>query len=180
MQLIQDSSQKLICKSNSLGFAFAGFVVTTGGLILLLLLFPNLIECVRDKVCYKIAMSFHSTNMLQYLGGSLIGVLMIILGLFAFLHISTRRVVFDLDRNQLDVESYWIFSRNLDKRQYPLSDICDVTIDVFKQNGEPDTYQVVVILNNGISIPLALSYTANEQYYQETVQTIRTFLALPY
>jgi len=180
MQLIQESSQKLICKSNSFGFAFAGFVVTTGGLILLLLLFPSLIECVKDKVCYKIAVSFQSTNMLQYFAGSLIGILMMILGLFSFLHISTRRVIFDLNRNQLDVEKYWIFSRNLDKRQYPLSEIRDVTIDIFKQNGEPDTYQPVVFLKNGISIPLALSYTGNEQWHQETVETIKNFLALPY
>lgn len=180
MQLVQESSQKLICKSNSFGFAFAGFVVTTGGLILLLLLFPSLIECVKDKVCYKIAVSFQSTNMLQYLAGSLIGVLMIILGLLSSLQISTRRVIFDLDRNQLDVERYWIFSRNLDKRQYPLSEIRDVTVDIFKQNGEPDTYQAVIFLNNGITIPLALSYTGKKQWHQEAVETIKNFLALPY
>ncbi len=178
MKLIQESAQKLTCKSNSCGIPFASFVLTMAGLILLLLLFPNLIECLRDKVCYKVLMSFHSTNMLQYIGGSLIGILMIALGLFLFLQISTRRVVFDLEKNQLDVEKYWIFTRNLDKRQYLLSEIYDVTVDICKQEGEPDAYQVVVLLNNGTSILLDLSYTGNEEWHQETAKVIKNFLSL--
>ncbi len=178
MQLFQKSSKKLICKSNSFGFAFAGFVITIGGLTLLLLLFLNLIECVKDEVCRKAIISFHSTNIMQYLFGILIGVLMIILGFFPFLNISIKRVVFDVDRNRLEVERYWILSRNLDKRHYPLSNICDVTVDILKQNDVPDTYQAVVFLNNGTSVHLSLSYTGNKKFHQKTVDRIKGFLAL--
>jgi len=118
--------------------------------------------------------------MLQAFAGTLVGSLMFIGGIYSLAYISTWKVIFDLDRNILITENYWIVSSNLEQKQYSLSEIVDVNVDIHKDTGaDPDTYRVVIILADGISIPLELSYSGNIQFHSETAEKIRMFLSLP-
>ncbi|QLE43381.1 hypothetical protein FD723_24965 [Nostoc sp. C052] len=180
MKLVKLSSQKLICKSNSFGFTVAGFAFGMGGIGFPLLLFPTWIECLKDKVCYETSIRFQSSVMLQAFVVTLIGIVMVMIGYSFTKRTSIQKIVFDLARNQLVIEKSWIFLRKVEKKQYSLSEICDVNVDILKDSGsDPDTYRVVVLLTNGISIPLDMYYSGNEEWHRETAEKIRNFLSLP-
>jgi hypothetical protein len=181
MKLVKVSSQKLICQSNLFPSALGGFALAMGGIALLVWQFPRLTACWQDKVCYQTSMQFQSMAMLEAFMGTVMGIFMAMLGISLFIKsTSIQRVIFDLARNQLIVEQHRLFLRKLQQRQFSLSEVCDVNVDILKDTGaDPDTYQVVIVLTNGTSIPLGMSYAGSESWHTATAETIREFLSLP-
>lgn len=179
MKLIKHSSEKLIYKSNTFLFGLSGIAVIVGGLALMIPSLTSLGKCLKHTACYQNSIHFQSLDILHDGAGTLAGLVILILGIGLFIITSTFKVILDLAKNQLVTQQDWLFLRKSEKRQYLLSDISTIDIDISKDTGaDPDTYRVVARLTSGELVPLDIAYSGDEYKHRKRIKEIKQFLSL--
>jgi hypothetical protein len=180
MRLVKRSSEKLIYQSDTFLFGLFGLVMTIGGPVPMFSGVTSLITCLKDTICYQTSTRSQFLNLLHPSAEILAGFVIFILGIGTLVTVSTLKVVFDLNKNQLFLQERWLFLGKLERKKYSLSDVSSIDLDILKGTGsDPDTYRLVAKLTSGELIPLDGTYSGRQDRYNAQIREIEQFLSSP-